>query len=138
MTQPLRLKRRPSAMNASALRKPRLRIDRLKNFGIVDEVTVGAAGLNGKMNEARERLQNGEPLTGRYAENNISSIISHIFRAKAFDLIDQLITRQARSHRREVRAAGAPHAFQCMTVAAIFVLQQNGALEFDGATRPYD
>lgn len=29
------------------------RIDRLKNFGIVDEVTVGAPGLNGKMNEVQ-------------------------------------------------------------------------------------
>ncbi|CAB3758217.1 DegT/DnrJ/EryC1/StrS family aminotransferase [Paraburkholderia solisilvae] len=29
------------------------RIDRLKNFGIVDELTVGAAGLNGKMNEVQ-------------------------------------------------------------------------------------
>ncbi|HEY3596956.1 MAG TPA: DegT/DnrJ/EryC1/StrS family aminotransferase [Paraburkholderia sp.] len=29
------------------------RIDRLKNFGIVDEVTVAAAGINGKMNEVQ-------------------------------------------------------------------------------------
>ncbi|MFC0398973.1 DegT/DnrJ/EryC1/StrS family aminotransferase [Paraburkholderia rhizosphaerae] len=29
------------------------RIDRLKNFGIVDEVTVAATGLNGKMNEVQ-------------------------------------------------------------------------------------
>jgi dTDP-4-amino-4,6-dideoxygalactose transaminase len=31
--------------------KTKLRIDRLKNFGFVDEVTVVAAGINGKMSE---------------------------------------------------------------------------------------
>lgn len=31
--------------------KTKLRIDRLKNFGFVDEVTVAAPGINGKMNE---------------------------------------------------------------------------------------
>lgn len=31
--------------------KTKLRIDRLKNFGFVDETTVVAAGINGKMNE---------------------------------------------------------------------------------------
>lgn len=31
--------------------KTKLRIDRLKNFGFVDEVTVVAPGINGKMNE---------------------------------------------------------------------------------------
>ncbi|MEO6364770.1 MAG: DegT/DnrJ/EryC1/StrS family aminotransferase, partial [Luteimonas sp.] len=31
--------------------KTKQRIDRLKNFGFVDEVTVTAAGINGKMNE---------------------------------------------------------------------------------------
>lgn len=33
--------------------KTKLRIDRLKNFGFVDEVTVAAAGINGKMNEVQ-------------------------------------------------------------------------------------
>jgi dTDP-4-amino-4,6-dideoxygalactose transaminase len=31
--------------------KTKLRIDRLKNFGFVDELTVAAAGINGKMSE---------------------------------------------------------------------------------------
>ena len=31
--------------------KTKLRIDRLKNFGYVDEVTVVAPGINGKMSE---------------------------------------------------------------------------------------
>ena len=33
--------------------KTKQRIDRLKNFGFVDEVTVAAAGINGKMNEVQ-------------------------------------------------------------------------------------
>lgn len=33
--------------------KTKLRIDQLKNFGFVDEVTVAAAGINGKMNEVQ-------------------------------------------------------------------------------------
>jgi ankyrin repeat protein len=55
------------------------------------ETIVAEAIMNGKMDEARERLQNGEPLSGRYAENNKSQIINRILRAKAFDLIDRLI-----------------------------------------------
>jgi len=34
----------------------KLRIDQLKNFGFVDEVTVVAAGINGKMNEISSAL----------------------------------------------------------------------------------
>ena len=55
------------------------------------ETVVAEAIMNGKMDEARERLKNGEPLSGRYAENNKSQIINGILRAKAFDLIDSLI-----------------------------------------------
>lgn len=55
------------------------------------ETAVAEAIMRGKMNEARERLQNGEPLAGRYAENNKSQIINSILREKAFDLIDSLI-----------------------------------------------
>jgi ankyrin repeat protein len=56
-----------------------------------ESAAVAEAIMRGNMNEARERLQNGEPLAGRYAENNRSQIINSIFRAKAFDLIDNLI-----------------------------------------------
>ena len=58
---------------------------------MTSETTVAEALMNGKLDEARQRLQNGEPLSGQYAENNKSSIINSIFRAKAFDLIDPLI-----------------------------------------------
>jgi len=37
-------------------KKPKQRIDNLKNFGIVDEVTVVAPGINGKMNEFQAAL----------------------------------------------------------------------------------
>ncbi|RXK85326.1 ankyrin repeat domain-containing protein [Filimonas effusa] len=52
---------------------------------------VAEAIMRGKMDEARERLQNGEPLSGQYAENNKSQIINSILREKAFDLVDSLI-----------------------------------------------
>jgi ankyrin repeat protein len=58
---------------------------------MTSESAVAEAIMSGKMEEARERLQKGEPFAGRYAENNRSSIISGIFRAKAFDLIDAMI-----------------------------------------------
>jgi uncharacterized protein len=55
------------------------------------EKAVAEAILHGKMDEARERLQNGEPLASQYAENNKSQLINKILQAKAFDLIDPLI-----------------------------------------------
>lgn len=55
------------------------------------ETAVAEAIMHGKFAEARERLQNGEPLSGQYVENNKSQIISSILREKAFDLIDNLI-----------------------------------------------
>lgn len=55
------------------------------------ETAVAEAIMRGKISEARERLQNGEPLSGQYAENNKSQIISSILREKAFDLVDVLI-----------------------------------------------
>lgn len=55
------------------------------------ETAVAEAIMRGKMDEARERLQNGEPISGRYVENNKSQIINSILREKAFDLIDRLI-----------------------------------------------
>ena len=58
---------------------------------MTSETAVAQAIMRGNMDEARERLKNGEPLSGQYAENNKSQIINSIFRAKAFDLIDRLI-----------------------------------------------
>lgn len=58
---------------------------------MTSETAVAEAIMRGNMDEARERLKNGEPLSGQYAENNKSQIINSIFRAKAFDLIDWLI-----------------------------------------------
>src|ERR1700754_2528452 len=58
---------------------------------MTSETAVAEAIMRGNMDEARQRLQNGEPLSGQYAENNKSQIINSIFRAKAFDLIDSLI-----------------------------------------------
>src|ERR1700761_6505741 len=55
------------------------------------ETAVAEAIMNGRMDEAPHRLQNGEPLSGHYVENNKSQIITRIFRDKAFDLIDKLI-----------------------------------------------
>lgn len=60
-------------------------------MNMTSETAVAEAIMRGNINEARERLQNGEPLSGQYAENNKSQIINAIFRAKAFDLIDRLI-----------------------------------------------
>lgn len=53
--------------------KTKQRIDYLKNFGIVDEVTVMAAGINGKMNEVQAafglmQLQHVDRLIARRAE----------------------------------------------------------------------
>ena len=53
--------------------KTKQRIDYLKNFGIVDEVTVMAAGINGKMNEVQAafglmQLQHVDRLITRRAE----------------------------------------------------------------------
>jgi dTDP-4-amino-4,6-dideoxygalactose transaminase len=53
--------------------KTKQRIDYLKNFGIVDEVTVMAAGINGKMNEVQAafglmQLQHVDHLIARRAE----------------------------------------------------------------------
>lgn len=47
--------------------------------------------MYGRWEQARELLQNGAPLTGRYVENNKGQIINSVFRAKAFDLVDKLI-----------------------------------------------
>jgi hypothetical protein len=58
---------------------------------MTSESAVAEALLRGKMSEARERLQNGEPISGRYAENNKLQIINNILREKAFDLVDKLI-----------------------------------------------
>src|SRR5580700_9731966 len=52
---------------------------------------VAEAIMRGNFDEARVRLQNGEPLSGRYAENNKSQILNSILRTKAFDLVDKLI-----------------------------------------------
>lgn len=53
--------------------KTKQRIDYLKNFGIADEVTVMAAGINGKMNEVQAafglmQLQHVDQLIARRAE----------------------------------------------------------------------
>ena len=58
---------------------------------MTSETAVAQAIMRGNMDEARERLKNGEPLSGQFAENNKSQIINSIFNAKAFDLIDGLI-----------------------------------------------
>jgi dTDP-4-amino-4,6-dideoxygalactose transaminase len=48
----------------------KLRVDRLKNFGFVDEVTVIESGINGKMNEFQAAL-------GLVQLNHIGEAISH-------------------------------------------------------------
>ena len=65
------------------------------NKFLMDNMTtdnaVAEAIMRGNFDEARVRLQNGEPLSGRYAENNKSQILNSILRTKAFDLVDKLI-----------------------------------------------
>ncbi|BAV04748.1 Ankyrin repeat-containing protein [Filimonas lacunae] len=58
---------------------------------MTSEKAVAEAIMRGNFSEAREQLQNGEPLSGQYVENNKSQIINSILRGKAFDLIDKLI-----------------------------------------------
>ena len=44
-----------AALSSAKTHKTKLRIDQLKNFGFVDEVTVVAPGINGKMRSSTPR-----------------------------------------------------------------------------------
>ena len=55
------------------------------------ENDAAEAIMSSRWEQARELLQNGAPLSGRYVENNKGQIINSIFRARAFDLVDKLI-----------------------------------------------
>lgn len=55
------------------------------------ENDAAEAIMSSRWEQARELLQNGAPLSGRYVENNKGQIINSIFRSRAFDLVDKLI-----------------------------------------------
>lgn len=47
--------------------------------------------FQGKFDEARESLNNGENFNGQYLQNNFSQITAKIIEAKEMDFIDRLI-----------------------------------------------
>ena len=55
------------------------------------ENDAAEAIMSSRWEQARELLQNGASLSGRYVENNKGQIINSIFRSRAFDLVDKLI-----------------------------------------------